>query len=249
LIIISGPAQVGKTALAHLIAKEAFDLGLVPKLMSFADPLKKEAISKGYSKEEQPLKYREYCQEMGAIKRELDPDYWVNLFEEDLQRLASIEKSDLEKGNPYWERCVIVDDCRYQNEVGLGLKYNATMVFLSPGDRELPMSDADWRNHHSEALANAIMEGDEEKAKWFDYHILNDDNMEALKLKAKVMSPIWTGVQASSLTFNLDSYEEDEDEPFTQYEIEELLSELIDKIIKDLGGEEDDEYPPDNGSD
>ena len=73
LIIISGPAQVGKTALAHLIAKEAFDLGLVPKLMSFADPLKKEAISKGYSKEEQPLKYREYCQEMGAIKRELDP--------------------------------------------------------------------------------------------------------------------------------------------------------------------------------
>jgi hypothetical protein len=245
LIIISGPAQVGKTTLAGLLAKEAFELGLVPKLISFADPLKREAEGRGYSKTDNPVEYREYCQEIGALKRELDPSYWVKRFEKELKNVIREEREELNKGNPYWERCIIVDDCRYENEVGLGLKYNAVMVFLNPGDRELPEKDAPWRDHHSEELANSVITGDEEKSKWFDYHILNDDDLEALIIKTKIMAPIWTGVQASGLTFDLG--EEDTEEPYSPQEIEELLTELIDLLFKEM--ENGDPPMPDDGSD
>ena len=215
--------------------------------MSFADPLKKEATEKGYSKENSPVEYREYCQEVGALKREVDPNYWVDSFEKDLTRLIAVEQEDLRKGNPYWERCVIVDDCRYQNEVGLGIKYGATMIFLNPGDRELPMADAKWRKHHSEEMANSIMEGDEEKSQWFAYHILNDDDLESLQIKIRVMAPIWTGVQASSLTQNLET--QDVGEPYSTQEVEELLTELIDLLFKEYDDEDEEDFLPDDGSD
>lgn len=244
LIILSGPARVGKTTLANLLAKEAFELGLIPKLLSFADPLKEEAEERGYSKEGCAEDYRSFCQELGASYREVDPNHWVNLFEEKLNIILKEEQVDLHKNNPYWERCIIVDDCRYQNEVGLGLNHNATMIFLSSGTRKLPDEKASWRKHHSEALAKEIESGDEEKIQWYDYYLLNDGDEESLALKTRTMAPIWCGIQANSLSTNL----EDCGASNSLENMDEMLSELIDILMKEF---EDGEDPPvpDDGSD
>lgn len=244
LIIISGPARVGKSTLANLLAKESFELGLVPKLLSFADPLKEEAEERGYSKEKDTEEYRKFCQELGASYREVNPDHWVTLFERKLNTVLIEEQVDLHKNNPYWERCVIVDDCRYQNEVGLGLKYNATMIFLSSGNRDLPEANASWRKHHSETLAKEVENGDEEKIQWYDFHLLNDGDIENLSIKARTMAPIWCGLQANSLATNL----EDLSTSGSLEGMDEMLSELIDILMKEF---EDGQDPPvpDDGSD
>jgi hypothetical protein len=244
LIIISGPARVGKSTLANLIAKESFDLGLVPKLLSFADPLKREAKERGYTKDKTPEDYRSFCQELGSMRRTENPSHWVEAFEKDLSLIVEEEKEELEKGNPFWERCVIVDDCRYHNEVGMGIKYNATLIFMSPGVRDLPEADAAWRQHESEAMANDIEEGDQEQGAWFDYHLLNDGDAETLRVKTRAMAPIWCGVSAAGLTTNLD----DADVTYDTEELEDMLSELIDILMKEF---EDGEDPPvpDEGSD
>jgi hypothetical protein len=245
LIIISGKARVGKTTLANFLAKEAFELGFIPKLLSFADPLKKEALERGYSKEKDQEEYREFCQELGALRRQEKPSYWVDVFEEKLSEILEEEKIDLNKENPYWERCVIVDDCRYHNEVGLSIKHHATTIFISPGERTLAEEDAPWRNHHSEDMANAIEDGDLEQGGWFDYHLLNDGDVQALQIKARAMSPIWCGVSAAGLAKDLT----DESLSSAAGNTEDMLRELLDILLKEF---EDGEYDPpvsDDGSD
>ena len=230
--------------MANLLAREAFELGLVPKLLSFADPLKREADRRGYDKESNPLEYREFCQEFGAMRREEDSSYWVDSFEKNLKCILEEEKLELNKSNPYWERCIIVDDCRYHNEVGLGIKYHATMIFTTVGDRELPEAEAEWRTHHSESMVNEITEGDKEQSEWFDYHLLNDGDIKALGVKARVMAPIWCGVAASGISTNLeDSIKCDPEE------LEDMLSELLDVLLKEFEDEEEDPPVSDDGSD
>lgn len=243
LIIISGQARVGKTTLANYLAKESFELGLVPKLLSFADPLKAIAKEEGYDRESNPLSYRTYCQKLGSTKRNEDKNYWVNSFEALLMDIIRDERLELNKSNPFWERCVIVDDCRYENEVGLGLKHNATMIFLSAGDRELPEEKAEWRNHESEALANAIENGDEEKKGWFDYYFLNDGDDGDLRVKARAMAPIWCGLQASSLPIRIE-----EDDRLETGDVKEMLNDILDVLMKEFE-EDDDTHLSDEGSD
>jgi len=197
LIIISGPARVGKTTMANMLAKEAFEMGFIPHVIGFANPLKEEAEQRGLSKEENPKKYREFCQHHGALKREADPDYWVKAFESMLLNLYEQEINDLRDGRVHWERCVIVDDCRYLNEVSLGKKHRAINIFLSPGRRRLEDGNAEWRNHHSEALAKSVEAGNEENKSLFNYIMLNDGDEEDLLTKIQTMAPIWCNLQAS----------------------------------------------------
>ena len=176
LVVITGQARVGKTTLAKMIAKKVFYLGMKPKLLSFAGPLKKLAEEKGYNKEDGNI-YRKFCQEYGAMRRDEDPDYWVKEFEEGLKHVVDTEARDIQEKKRYWEHCVIVDDCRYVNEIGLSMKYNATLIFLSFGDREVPEPDEEWRKHHSEALANTLAKGDKEYRDMFT-HIIDLLNEE-----------------------------------------------------------------------
>ncbi len=234
LIIISGPARVGKTALANHIAENSFELGFKPVLLSFAGVLKEEAESRGYSKEDNPKEYREFCQVHGALMRETDPDYWVKLFEEKLLKLYDEELKDLKENKAFWERCVIVDDCRYENEVSLGRKHKGVLVFLSPGSRRLEEHNAEWRNHHSEALAKKVEGGDEESVDMFDYIILNEDSPKNLVSKAKLMTPIWCSLQShvNSMSFDENNIKED---------LEDTLKDLLDFFLVDYE-EDDDEY-------
>ena len=66
IIQISGKGRVGKTTLAHLIAKYSLDLGFNPVILPFADAIKKMAEANGITKEADSTQYREFCQKLGA---------------------------------------------------------------------------------------------------------------------------------------------------------------------------------------
>lgn len=229
LIVIAGQAGVGKTTMAHYIAKNAFELGLLPKIMSFAGPLKEEAANKGYDKETHPKEYREYCQTMGLLRRQEDPDYWVHKFEDQLEELSIQETKDLRAGKSFWERCVIVDDCRYLNEVNMGRKWNARLIFMSYGEREVKDPDGEWRNHESEELANRVASGDEEYRDMFSHIVINELTEKELEDKAKFMAAIWCGVNIEPI--------EDRAPTLNKY-IEELIDLLM---MGELNDEEEEE--------
>jgi len=228
LITISGPARVGKTTMAYLIAKEAFALGFIPKVLGFAEPLKIEAGNRGLTKKDSPAKYREFCQVQGALKREGDPNYWVNSFEKILLSVYEKELQDLKDGRGHWERCIIIDDCRYENELSLAKKHKGVCIYMSPGKRILEDHDADWRNHHSEELSRKIEEGDDESKALFNYLMLNDGDKEDLETKVETMAPIWCNLQAG----------------FTQefpVTLSDLMEELADLLMFDMEEDTDED--------
>jgi dephospho-CoA kinase len=195
IVFIAGQAGVGKTTAANIIAAEAFKKGMIPVLESFAGPIKREAESKGYSKEEYPEKYRKYCQDAGKVIREGNADHWVDLMRERIHSIKNEEIVDLEKGRDFWERIIIIDDCRYMNEVGLGLEQNATLLFLSPGKRKL--TKAKWRTHESEDMAKKIDSCDKDYAGIFNYVLNNDSTIKVLSKKLKEFVPLWCGLRTA----------------------------------------------------
>jgi len=232
LIVIAGQAGVGKTTLAHYIAQNAFEIGLVPKILSFAGPLKEEAAAKGFDKETHPQEYREYCQREGVLKREEDPDYWIHKFEDQLEAISIQETKDLRAGKSYWERCVIVDDCRFLNELNTSRKWNARLIFMSYGNRPMNDPDGEWRQHPSEELASRVDNEEEDYRDMFSHRIINNKTENDLEDKAKFMTPIWCGVHVEPI--------EDTKPSLNKY-IEELIDLLM---LEDLDDEpeENEEY-------
>jgi dephospho-CoA kinase len=238
LIIIAGKARVGKTTLANIIGPKIFDLGFVPKYMCFAGPLKEIAAQKGLHKESHPEEYRKFCQDMGAKAREKSEDFWVLEFESQLKDIIEQETKDKEEGKTYWERCVIVDDCRYANEIQLGLKYDATLIFLSAGTRMLEDHEGEWRKHHSESMAETIENGPSHFRSVFDFIIKNQTNVEDLAEKVDPMIPTWCGV-SSKKESKLIQDEHMDDLSRCVSELIDLL--LISDMIEDPREEEDEE--------
>jgi hypothetical protein len=241
IIFIAGPARVGKTALAEFLARETFELGMVPVLLSFAGPIKQQAKALGYSKKETPDTYRTFCQKLGAEKREENPDHWVNLFEQELLKIYDAEIASLKVGDVFWERCVLVDDCRYTNELELGHKYKGNIVYLSPGSRELEEMTASWRSHHSEDLATKAEQGDEKVISRFTHVVLNDGDLRNLQLKSKTMAPIWCGIQASHDECCCASCQARRKHESTPGDLHALVEEIIDLILlsEDEASEDD----------
>ena len=237
LIIIGGQAGVGKTTLAHLIAKQAFELGFIPVVSSFAASLKNSAEEAGCSKKENPEGYRKFCQEMGAAKRKEDPDHWVKLFDQSIETIREEEKKDLDSNEKFWERCVIVDDCRYANEVKYGLENNATSLFLLYGERKNPNGKKKWRSHESEEMGNTICRTPTLFGDAFQYFIYNDGNLKDLEEKVALSSPFWCNVQA------------DPDSSIKMKEISRCLSELIDLLLLNSVEDSDEEPPHCEGAD
>jgi nucleoside-triphosphatase THEP1 len=192
IIILNGQAGSGKTTAAKFIAGEAFKQGLTPVLESFARPIKEEAIALGYTKEEFPDKYREFCQDMGATARAGNPDHWVELMQARISKLRAEENASLKDNRKYWEKVVIIDDCRYMNEVAMGIKEKATLIFISTGERSL--TEGDWREHESEALAISVDNGSDD-GDLFHYIIYNDKTQDEYVDKIKEMASIWCGTR------------------------------------------------------
>jgi hypothetical protein len=192
VIVLGGMARVGKTDAADFIEDEAIEAGMRPYRVSFATPLKEEAAKEnGYGndwrkfKKEQPEKYRDYCQEIGAEARAGNEDYWVDLW---VERLNEIQEQELDNYGPdgEWEESVvIVDDCRYPNELDAAKMFNALTMFIFAGGRasSLPEMDAPWRAHESEEMSQKIEAMLEDYNQLFDWAIFNDGTFQDLQYK------------------------------------------------------------------
>lgn len=178
---LSGKARTGKSHLTRELYSAAEKLGWDVEVVPFAGPLKREAAANGYGKDENPEKYRAYCQEQGAAMRAEDPDHWVKLWFKDIEKLAESEK---EASNPL---LVLVDDCRYRNEVDILNKYGAVVTFVKHGKREIEDPNGEWRKHESEAIANVLESFPDAdlKRSGYNYVIYNDGDPEDLTKWAK----------------------------------------------------------------
>tara|TARA_R110002012_G_scaffold12690_7_gene56128 strand:+ start:51 stop:719 length:669 start_codon:yes stop_codon:yes gene_type:complete len=155
-IMFSGKARVGKTHAANLIAELGFAAGLRPVFLPFAKPIKDEAKKAGFTKEDTPNEYRFFCQEMGEAKRKEDPDHWINLWQTHFDEYLLKETKLLKDDASHWEHLIIVDDCRYLNEIALCKEMNAHLCFVSHGSRVVEDHYGDWREHESEQWANEV---------------------------------------------------------------------------------------------
>jgi len=153
-IILAGQARVGKTTAANTIATVAPGAGLNPVILPFAKAIKDAALAAGLTKEANPNEYRAFCQNEGGGRRAIEPDYWVDKFLESWKELETAEKAMLDSDSLYSETIVIVDDCRYPNELAAAKKIGAITVFISRDGRVLEDSNGEWRKHESEDMAN-----------------------------------------------------------------------------------------------
>lgn len=218
VILIGGVAQAGKTTLAKFMAQQAYLAGLNPVILPFAKPLKDAAEAAGFTKDKDPEGYRNYCQTHGDECRRSDPDYFVKKWMETVDKLAFQESLALEgytETGPVWrETVVIVDDCRFINELAHAAEYNAKTVFVTPGKRLIGTEDKEWTAHVSEQLAMSIEDGtaSEDVKALFHYRVVNEespvDNLFA-RLKQSGMVDLWIGVVAESWLEPMDTFEDD----------------------------------------
>ena len=195
MILICGKGRVGKTTVARLLAKKIFEAGQCPQMLSFAAPIKEDARAKGYSKEENSEKYRQYCQEIGEGEREIDPDIWIRLLNQHVEMIQSDEAMAIVDEEKYWERVVICDDCRYLNELAYGKLSDATLLFITSGDRELIDADSDWRLHKSEEMAESLNTGDDPLIRIFTDVIPNEGSEEDLEKLINANYKLWSGLE------------------------------------------------------
>lgn len=251
MILIAGQAGVGKSTLAKFIAEEAFKKGLTPVLLSFASPLKDDAKKKGYGKEVNPKKYREYCQEIGAAMRKGNPDYWVLKFNDYVKAVQKEERNAVKQDLKYWERVIIVDDARYINELAYGTLFDASSIFISSKDRNDLDLTAEWRNHESEQLAKAIDNGAAGNVlKKFTNIVFNDEGIEGLRDVAKELTPVWCGLTADNYCSDTNVCTCNKCKGITNKDIpnlQDILNNLCDLLFlsdpdKDIEDDEEDEY-------
>ena len=150
VIGFAGPARVGKSFVTESLKDQAEAAGWNVTVLPFAKPLKDEASANGFGKEVDPEGYRKYCQEVGAAARADNADHWLDGWRQLLADVIAAEHAD-DSGTPYM---VIADDVRYENELAAIRSRGGSVLFMHPGERELPEAGAAWRTHESEDLAN-----------------------------------------------------------------------------------------------
>ena len=235
MVMLGGRARVGKTTIAKMIAEHAYHLGFKPIFLPFAGPIKDDANQRGYSKDKNSVEYRNYCQKIGAALRESDPDYWVNRWASKVQDVINLEAEDIERGEKYWERVILVDDCRYLNEVAKGRDYDSIQIFISNGDRKIDDQEADWRFHESEMMANNIEAKDPNYKGIFSTILLNDGNLDDLRAVVEIYSEVWLGTRV----LNDEDKERIQQASQSQLKIE-YVSQILDEIFEKFGVDPDD---------
>ena len=200
VIMLGGKARVGKTTAANILKVMAEEAGLKPIILPFAKAIKDEAQAMGISKETSPDIYRAFCQEIGKTKRAENPDHWVEEWLTRYNILAKEENKSLDnETKKYKERVIIVDDCRYMNEVALGRKIGAVQIFIGHGTRTLEDHNGAWRLHESEDMNNKIELKDKDYCQLFDYRIDNSDSVAEFLLKVGKVAVLCLNVLAESL--------------------------------------------------
>lgn len=198
-ILLAGKARVGKTTAAEEIVKICKEVGLNPVILPFAKAIKDEAAAMGLTKETSPVMYRAYCQEVGGKKRAEDPDYWVNKFNAAWRELQAAEAKTLNGSDIFEETVVIVDDCRYMNELNYAKSIGAVTVFISDGGRVLEDANGAWRQHESEDLANQFEGGNKDYQDLFEWVIMNGNSKTVFQSKLYSRVVAWTNTDPVSM--------------------------------------------------
>ena len=205
VIVLGGMARVGKTDIADMLQMEGEMEGFNVVRVSFASPLK-EAVAKEHGhddwrkfKEQMPDVYRDECQRIGAEKRQENPDHWVDLWCDKLNQLMVDEINTPETELGWEETLIIVDDCRYPNELEAAKRYAAVTMFVYAGARssDLLEADADWRAHESEAMSQKIEDHMEGYQDLFDWSLFNDKDLPTLDKKLQDRLPQLLGLHGS----------------------------------------------------
>lgn len=191
-IMFSGKARVGKTHAANLIAELAFADGLRPVFLPFAKPIKDKAREEGYTKEDSPQEYRTYCQLMGETARGIDPDHWIKQWQLQFESYQDKESDLIREDKKHWEHLVIVDDCRYLNEISLCKELNAHLCFIAHGPRKLEDHNGEWRKHESEDWATEVERNgqDYDVDHWIENH-------NGIKTFDRIIKRVYNQVSAS----------------------------------------------------
>lgn len=191
-LLLAGQARVGKTTAANYIANQAKKQEYKPIILPFAQAIKDAAAEAGITKDKSPVEYRAFCQSIGEAKRKENPDHWINLFKEKWLELYEKDVKAAQSLDKIWkETIVIVDDCRYLNELNLGKQLGAKTIMISRGSRVLPEHDADWRKHESEDMANQFEAGNKDYQDIFNYIVKNEGTKEDFNHKLKDRIPLW----------------------------------------------------------
>lgn len=247
VIMIGGKGRAGKTTVANLFSKFLYDKGFSPVHLSFAAILKKEVeAATGLTKESNSEAYRLACQTLGSEKRAMDPDYWVKKFAEKLADIKAQDVDNLEANTKNWhEKCVIVDDCRYLNEVGYGRKIGALEVFIAHGERELIEHSEAWRDHESESMANMIEAGSKDHQEMFHYRLLNDKTEAKLQAKLAEMFQDWLDYLQDDDKILCDCVAcvaQRRDSPISEKEIENIIEALHKELREEEDNNDQDNY-------
>ncbi len=190
IIAFGGVARAGKTTAASAASEVVFEMGMTPRMMSFAQDLKAAAARIGLTKDGNPDKYRKTLQRWGESRRAKDQDFWVKRTEKRLLAAAVKEKNLYAKlGSGWSEEVLLFDDLRYPNEVDLISRWGGITVFID-GARRLKDMKADYRKHESEALAMNITY-DVENEVIMDYHIRNEKDEAAFRKSVKTACSLW----------------------------------------------------------
>jgi hypothetical protein len=239
IVMIGGKARVGKTTLANIIAEYCVNNNLTPRMVPFAYGIKKAAEAKGLSKDTNPNEYRKFCQTLGESTRIKNPDHWVNEWKLKVEEIAKEEQTalnDQENLDSFKERIILVDDCRYMNEIAAARDYNATTIFIKQGKRKLFEDDGDWRNHPSEEMANSIENNDKNYTDIFKFKIPNDSSLDVFKKHAIKNIPMWLHLLADSdrlqCTCELCKANREGREPDAERVIEELMD-ILEKALEE----------------
>ncbi len=235
----AGPARVGKSFTTDALSNEAKLRGWEVVVLPFAGPLKREAKERGYGKEENPEMYRKFCQDHGAEMRAQDPKHWLKRWLEDLR---DVREGHFENDKSEKPLLVIVDDVRYENELTLISKSGGYTFFVSPGERELPEADAEWRTHESEMMANTLIGNPTLAEQMFDYVMRNEGDPKDIKRWATaVMKSLvsWPGdkdtmCDCEGCNASL------ENRPVDQDKVNQELEDLLDELDDQLGDDDDD---------
>lgn len=183
-LLVCGQARVGKTTTSTIIHSLAKKMDFNPVILPFAQALKEMAAAQGLTKDTHPQEYRQFCQTMGEQMRKDNPNHWIDCWSKTWSEYAVQDGQAAQCMDKLWkETVVIVDDCRYLNELNFGKSIGAKSIFISKGKRVLEDSNAAWRQHDSEFMANEYEDGNKDYRDIFDFIINNDGNVKNLQSK------------------------------------------------------------------
>jgi hypothetical protein len=161
------------------------------------------------------------------------------------------ESFDISRSEKYWERILIIDDVRYQNEIDMILRQGGQLMHVYAGER-LPYPRARWRAHESEKLAKNLdkTQGVQHRIERFFnvkmpwdgpvehdmYWLNNETTVEDLNKMIKLVAPFVLGIKVISAADKEEVYlndlsDEEREELFR--EIAEALRDLFDKAAED----------------